>query len=163
MRKSITVDLGHIDDAIQELEELRKRMYADLQKYLEALMNQGVDIAKAKVVELGAVYTGDLAASLSGRMYAEDGKAVIFTDSDHAAFVEFGTGVMGQTNPAVDAPEGWTYDVNEHGDKGWYYWDESAGKVRWTKGMPSRPFMYETTQDLRGKADAIAKEVLANG
>ena len=33
------------------------------------------------------------------------------------------------------------------GEKGWFYFKN--GEWHWTKGMPSRPFMYNTASELR--------------
>ena len=45
--------------------------------------------------------------------------------------------------------------------EGWWYYDEKQGRKRWTKGMPSRPFMYETARDLERKVVEIAREVFS--
>ena len=92
-------------------------------------------------------------------LYKEGNKGIIFTDCAHACYVEFGTGVVGSANPHPTLP--WEYDVNGHGENGWYYYDTDSGKVRFTKGLPSRPFMYETSRELEKKAIEIAKEVFA--
>ncbi len=67
----------------------------------------------------------------------------------YAVYVEFGTGVVGSRKPHPDISiAGWKYDVNGHGELGWWY-PGKDGKYHWTKGMPSRPFMYNTAQQLR--------------
>lgn len=74
--------------------------------------------------------------------------------SDHVAFVEFGTGIVGKGNPHPKRRD-WIYDVNGHGDNGWWYPTDNPypnqptkyynGKLyAWTAGMASRPFMYKT-------------------
>lgn len=70
----------------------------------------------------------------------------------HAMYVEYGTGIVGSENPH---PHPWIYDVNNHGEKGWFYptteSDPNPNKhyyngvlYAWTKGQRSRPFMYKT-------------------
>lgn len=67
----------------------------------------------------------------------------------YAVFVEFGTGVVGGRSSHPDISiAGWKYDVNGHGELGWWY-PGKDGNYHWTKGMPSRPFMYNTAQQLR--------------
>ena len=74
--------------------------------------------------------------------------------------MEFGTGVVGQESPHPDTSiVGWKYDMNQHGDMGWYYFKD--GEWHWTKGMPSRPFLYQTGMDLRERIEEIAREVFA--
>ena len=87
----------------------------------------------------------------------------IYTDCDWAAFVEFGTGVVGKSNPHPDTGlANWKYDTNNHGEAGWWYFND--GEWHWTKGMPSRPFMYETAQELRDMSVImnIAKDVFGS-
>ena len=77
---------------------------------------------------------------------------------------EFGVddSITGLHNPHPNASvSGWKYDVNEHGESGWFYYRD--GEWHWTKGMPSRPFMYETDLELILEISKIAKEVFGNG
>lgn len=89
--------------------------------------------------------------------------------SDYAIYVEYGTGVVGERNPHPKAEDGWEYDVNEHGDKGWWYPTTDAdpnpkkriigGQLKaWTKGQRSRPFMYQTYMWGRRMATKIIKK-----
>lgn len=75
--------------------------------------------------------------------------------SNYAIFVEFGTGVVGEGSSHPKASEyGWVYDVNGHGESGWWYPTDAddpnptkkLGKEGWiafTRGQASRPFMYD--------------------
>jgi HK97 gp10 family phage protein len=147
-----------IEDAIKEVKERKRELNAKVVKLIKALMEAGVDIAKAQVRELGAVYTGELEESITGFFDPEAGIGIIRANAPYAVYVEFGTGVIGKSNPHP-APEGWKYDVNEHGDKGWWYFNERDQKWHWTKGMASRPFMYNTLQELQREAEKIARRV----
>lgn len=62
--------------------------------------------------------------------------------SNHADYVEFGTGIRGSESPHPK-PDGWEYDVNGYGWTGWFYYDNQH-KLRWTAGSPSKPFMYKS-------------------
>lgn len=79
----------------------------------------------------------------------------IRVNKEYAMFVEYGTGIVGVGNPHPKPEAGWLYDMNNHGEKGWYYPTTSDdpnphkhmydGQLYgWTKGQASRPFMYET-------------------
>lgn len=87
---------------------------------------------------------------------SEDGIS-ISVNNDYAVFVEYGTGIVGDSFQHPKANEyGWIYDINSHGESGWYYpttesdpnpykWvSPQGGLYAWTRGMPSRPFMYQT-------------------
>lgn len=155
----ITVSLGNIDRAIKQIEEYEKKLQQNIKDFLPKLLESGVDIARAKIVELGAIDSGELQNSLAFTLYKEGNKGILFTDCQHACYVEFGTGIKGSISPHPTLP--WEYDVNGHGEDGWYYYDAEQGRIRFTKGMPSRPFMYETAKELEKKAVEIAKEVFS--
>lgn len=158
MRK-IVVNLGNVSVAIEELEKYQKRVESNIKEFLTRLLETGVEISKAKIMELGAIDNGELYNSLSYMLYKEGNKGIIFTDCSHACFVEFGTGIKGANSPHPTMP--WAYDTNGHGEDGWYYYDTEQGRIRFTKGMPSRPFMYETTKELEQRAVEIAREVFS--
>ena len=153
----IHFSLGNVESAIEELEKYEKKVKENIKELLSKLLDYGVEIAKYKIVELNAVEYGDLLKSLDKMVYKEGQHGVIFTDSPYACYVEFGTGVKGANKPHPTQP--WAYDINGHGDDGWWYWDEDFGRARFTKGMPSRPFMYQTAQELEKFAVDIAREV----
>lgn len=144
------------------LKEVNKRIKSDgKSRFVEGLMDKGVEFAKAQVRELGAYYTGELEASITGYYSPILGTAVIKVNSPYAKFVEFGTGVVGKGSPHP-FPEGWKYDINEHGEAGWWYFNDRDDKWHWTKGMASRPFMYNTYMELQRLAGNRAK-VVFNG
>jgi len=72
-------------------------------------------------------------------------------------FYEYGTGVRGQGSPHPKDP--WDYDIHNHGEAGWnyvvtkgyhmdvadYVFNGKNGEIlAHTKGMPSKPFIYDT-------------------
>lgn len=115
-------------------------------------------------MQFPAVYTGELLNSIQsepGAMISNGSQWIIYTGCEWAPFVEFGTGIIGSGNPHPDPGlANWKYDVNGHGEAGWHYYKD--GGWHWTKGMPSRPFMYETGRDLRKIVPKIAKEVFGS-
>jgi len=146
-----------ITKAIQEVQECKANLEGQLKTYLSLLVAEGVEIAQMQVVSIPAFDKGELMESLSGLMYTDGKKGIIFTDCKHAAFVEFGTGVVGKENPHPTIPR--PYDTKGHGEAGWWYFDEDEHRLRWTKGMPSRPFMHNTAVVLEKRAMQIAREV----
>jgi hypothetical protein len=154
----VQCSVSNINVAIKAVEDYKKNLIQKTKDLLSSLKDEGVNIATAQIINLGAVESGELLDSLKGSLYAEDNRAVIFVDCGHAAYVEFGTGIVGASNPHPAMP--WSYDVNNHGEQGWIYYDENG--QRWTKGMPSRPFMFNTSMELRQQAVEIAREVFRN-
>lgn len=134
------------------------------------LADKGVEIAKVNVARLDAIFTGELINSIHAEMGSSISGTAIFyivADSEHAAYVEFGTGQMGAEGsypypfpPGVD----WQYNTGKKiipfgkGQYGWFY-PGNDGKWYFTQGMPSRPFMYETTMELMKLVVSTAKEV----
>lgn len=61
-----------------------------------------------------------------------------------AEAVEYGIGIVGKNNRAYGASENfYEYDVNNHGNYGWVYKDDS-GNTHWTKGYEGRNVYYYT-------------------
>lgn len=136
------------------------------------LAEKGVEIAKSNITTLDAIFTGELLSS----MRAENGGGAkgtaifyVVADSRHAAYVEFGTGQLGlEGGYPYPFPEGvdWQYNTGKTifeistGQYGWFYQD-SNGNWYFTQGMPSRPFMYETSLELMQLVVKTAKEVFA--
>lgn len=160
MAKKIRFSLSEkdINRAIREVEQYKAELEVKISRLIEALTDYGVEIAKVQVRQLGAWYTGELEANITGYFDPDLGIGVIKADCPYAVYVEFGTGIVGQGNPHP-APEGWKYDINEHGEKGWVYYNERDGKWHWTKGMASRPFMYNTAKELERIAGDRARVV----
>lgn len=157
----IKVTLGNIDKAIEELERYEKQVQKNIEDFLKKLLEEGVDIAKAQIIQLDAVETGEVRDSLKYTLYKEGRNGIIFTDSRHACRVEFGDGIRGAEAPHPNIPVPWAYDSNGHGEDGWYYFDKNQGRIRYTQGMPSRPFMYNTAKELEEKVVDIAREVFS--
>ena len=161
MSKSVikfSLDEKDIDRAIKEVKQFEKEFFKKCNLLVEELTNYGVEVAKLEVVKLDAIYTGELWNSIEGYYSPTYNVGIIKAGAYYAAYVEFGTGVVGKASPHPN-PEDWSYDVNEHGDAGWVYYDDYTGKFRWTKGFKSRPFMYNTARQLERDCKKIAEEV----
>ena len=134
------------------------------------LAEKGVDIAQVNVSRLDAIFTGELINSIHTKYGGSAKGTAIFyvvADSHHAAFVEFGSGQLGMEGSyPYPFPEGvdWEYNTGKtifeisHGQYGWFYPGDD-GKWYFTQGMPSRPFMYETSLELMNLVVKTAREV----
>jgi hypothetical protein len=160
MAKKIRFSLSEkdINRAIREVEQYKAELNVKISRLIEALTDYGVEIAKVQVRSLGAWYTGELESSIEGYFSPSVGVGIIKAGAPYAVYVEFGTGVVGASAPHP-APTEWAYDVNGHGDAGWWYYNPNDGRVHWTKGMESRPFMYNTVRELEQICVSVAKEV----
>lgn len=162
-KKVFKADLSvlSIRDLQKQLQDYQKDLTNKCEEFVRRLAERGVEIAKIKITEYDAIYTGELLASINseqGAVIQDGAKWIIYINCPWAKFVEFGTGIVGKNSPHPDTSiVGWKYDVNEHGEKGWFYFRD--GEWHWTKGLPSRPFMYETALQLTQEVVKTAKEV----
>lgn len=148
-------DIGRV---IKDIEKYKRELTEKVNLLIEKLTDYGVQVAKAQVRELGAWYTGELESSIEGYFSPSVGVGIIKAGAPYAIYVEFGTGIVGKSQPHP-SPDDWRYDINNHGDSGWWYFNDNTGRMQWTKGMPSRPFMYNTARELENACERIAREV----
>lgn len=172
MRNTIklTLSTNSIQQAITELQAYKLNVIAKKNEVARRLAERGVEVAKAQVYDLDAVFTTELFHSIhSGSQGVQNGNAifVVKADSEHAIFVELGTGYEGQNEPyPFDFPENmnWEYGSGKtirhlkDGTYGWFF-PMPDGTYRFTRGMPSRPFMHNTFTELFRIAREVVKEV----
>lgn len=154
-----------IEQLKKELQDYEKGLQSKLVLVCQKLSELGVDVAKASVVNLDAVFTGELYKSIYAEQQSVSEDTVIFAviaDSDHAIYVEMGTGMIGAENPypgklpSVYA-QGKTIRQLADGRYGWFY--QRDGEWYFTEGMPSRPFMWFASTEMQSKALKIVREV----
>ena len=163
MQDKITInpfDPDSIDEAIKKLEKRKERIHKCAEKLIQRLTDLGVE----KAQELVPVDTGTARSSIIGYLDEAEGVGII-SAGGYCKYIEFGTGVKGRdsSHPSEEykAIMNWAYNsgatifTTKDGREGWYY-PADDGTWRFTEGMPSRPFMYETAQYLRKEAQKIA-------
>lgn len=172
MKKVIKVKLDpeSIANAVAEVQAYKEDLERRVRMLLKRLTDQGVQIAKAKVVEHGIIHDAELTNSIHGFISVALGAGFIRVDDEHAAFFEFGTGPVGASDEhPLSGEAGWNYSEDGWftradgkpmyslygwkplvGDKGYYYF---------TEGQKSKPFMYETAMELRNVFPAMVREV----
>ena len=153
-----SLDRKDIDRAIRELKQFKKDFLKKCNQLVQELTDYGVDVAKVEVTQLDAVYSGELRDSIEGYFSPTTGVGIIRAGALYAVYVEFGTGVVGNQSPHPN-PNGYQYDIHNHGEDGWVYYNDDIGEFRWTKGFKSRPFMYNTARQLEKDCEKIAQEV----
>lgn len=166
-----TLSVSSIRQLQKDLEKYRDSLTFKCRELAEKLAERGVEIARVQIADLDAIFTGELIQSLHTE-YKDSSKFgaafAVVTDSDHAAFVEFGTGSRGEDKPyPYPLPEGvsWDYNVGktirQNAVTGAYYWFYPGNDGLWhyTEGIPSRPFMYLTSLELQKEIVKTAQEV----
>lgn len=173
MKTVIKIDLnksGSLENGIKELNAYKKRIQEKTSLLVQKLTDYGAEIARIKIVNMGAFYSGELLSGVSGYYSPTLNAGFVKVASDHVAFVEFGTGVVGQNNSHKNgeylSKAAWSYAsgakifTTQGGRVGWIYPTDDGG-FRFTEGMASRPFMYETALELEHSFVKIAKEVFS--
>lgn len=164
----VKLDPISIKDAIKELKKYKKNLEKKTRVLVQKLTDLGAEVVRVKIVSMGAYYSGELLSGVDGYYSPTLNAGFVKVTNDHVAFVEFGTGVVGQQNPHKNgeylAKAAWGYATGpkifttKDGRVGWIYPTDDGG-YRFTEGMKSRPFMYETALELQRKFPQIAKEV----
>ena len=173
MKKTIRINLnkkGGLERGIEELKAYKKRVQDNTSLLVQRLTDYGAEVARVKIVSMGAYYSGELYSSVSGYYSPTLNAGFVKVTNDYAAFVEFGTGVVGQNSPHQNgeylSKAAWSYAsgskifTTKDGCVGWIY-PTDDGEFRFTEGMVSRPFMYETALELQLKFQRITKEVFS--
>ena len=115
---------------MKEVKAYQRKVEQAPQKLIEYLTAQGVEIAKMNVSDMNAYDSGELYNSIHAEQ--KSGVGYVIADAAHAAFVCFGTGIVGKNNQHPNiAIAGWKYDVNDHGELGWWY----IGRDGWHTGQ----------------------------
>ena len=167
---NLRLSANGLRQAINEIKQYRSDVERKAAELVRTLTSEGENHVAAYIAT-NISATGELLRSVNSEL-VNDRLGIVRVESQYAVFVEFGTGVVGSASPHPDvAILGWHYDVNGHGALGWWYPSEAtdlnptkhqnqSGKwFAWTKGMPSRPFMYEAAQRLKGEVVPIARRV----
>ena len=173
MKTKIKIDLnekGSLENGIKELQTYKKRVQEKTRLLVERLTDYGADVVQVKIQNMGAYYSGELLSGVDGYYSPTLNVGFVRVTSDHVAFVEFGTGVVGQNNPHRNgeylSKAAWQYATGpkifttQDGRVGWIYPTDDGG-FRFTEGMESRPFMYETALELHNDLQKIAQEVFS--
>jgi hypothetical protein len=144
--------------------------YQDLRRLSRELSKEKVNVIRSEAAEVilealetvrahfaeeihaSTTGTGNLAESLTYHFNWQYASGYLYFDEEkapYAQFVEYGTGVVGQSEPGYPLPAGWVHDSNEHGEDGWVYLD-AKNKLKHTKGQPGRSYIYYASVMLEG-------------
>ena len=167
------LSVSSIRNLQRDLEKYRDSLEYKARLLAETLAERGVEIARVRIADLDAIFTGELIQSIHSEYRGSKKGGAVFAvvaDSKHAIYVEMGTGLIGARHPYPgDLPV--VYAQGKHfvalekplgkfpaGTYGWFYPGDD-GKIYFTEGMPSRPFMYETAIELQKIVEEEAKKI----
>lgn len=122
-----------LDNLLKKLNKLGGNVEETLYK---SMQRQG-ELVKGDAKDLCPVDTGDLRQSIKSetKNYKNKITTKVYTNSDHAAYVEFGTGKVGERTNKNNK-----VNVSYKQDK-WLANIPDVG-VRWVEGQPAQPYLY---------------------
>jgi len=148
---TVEIDLDHIEKGLEGIKKYSKMVEQAMD---DALIELYVKTDDKLIDEISSYGLSESRLGKTKYIDIEEDYFEIGLNSDYAEFVEYGTGIEGFKEQHPD-PYSWSefygYDVHDHGEKGWKYPKED-GTYGWTRGMPSRPMVYNTKQYLQGQA-----------
>lgn len=142
-------------------------------------VGQGVKIAQAGAVLLCPVGDGELRQSIKTRVEIEDKRVIgiVYTNKKYAAYVELGTGPIGEANHAGISPEvhpaysqspWWIHESQVDAETAekyhWFAIDTPEGRFYQCSGQAAQPFLYPGLRDneeiiCRKINDVLAAEI----
>ena len=142
--------MASLDEWIKDL-DLRKKQYPKIGlRIANRLADEMIKNVYPDTVKVPAKLEGNIATVGIKNM------------QEKWTYHEYGTGIVGSQNPHVAealSSIGWKYDVNQHGEKGWFY-PKGDGTYGWTKGLPASKKFWQALQRAEEAFPEIAREEL---
>ena len=161
MKMSVGLNSRDLRKAAEEVSRRENSFTTKCDELVRRLANVGVSAA----VETVRKRSGNLASSITTEKRGE-ANYVVIAQGRYVAFVEFGTGVVGEGTYPGELSDSWGYDERRtpeahdpNDPTKWYYYDEYLGHVSSTRGQTANAFMTTADHRMRDQVLAIAKEV----
>lgn len=174
MKVKFGFDSKSIENAINQVTQYRENYYKAVKDFLEEIYLKIKTIANRRVEmsDIGDSVKNEIITGWHKDISVETGRLKIFNKAEHAAFVEFGVGVVGGESAHTNADSaGWQYNVGSQInpiDDTWIFSVSSeadidiqqayivqrtekdgGGMTVKTKGQPALMFAYNALQDLK--------------
>lgn len=171
-----------MSETIKGLDKLLQK-YGSLEAAAEhgvkKAIGQGTKIAQAGAVLMCPVSDGGLRQSIKTRVTEEEDWVIgtVYTNKKHAAYVELGTGPIGEANHSGISPEvnpaytqspWWIHESQVDAETAekyhWFHIDTQEGRFYQCSGQPAQPFLYPGLKDneeiiCRKVNDVLAAEI----
>lgn len=165
---NVKVDTTEIEQLISEIKGFDP---LDDEMVIDAICKRGVEILMtiAYRTEYKFSFGEDIVKSFKYEVL-NNRTGYLINDNPHMAFVEFGTGVVGQGTSQADTNAlGWVYNTKENG---WWYpvaskppegqpsWFNNGKWYAWTRGQEAKNIFYNATLQLKSEIPSIIARVL---
>ncbi len=149
--------------SIQGFDKLVAKLSAlggNVEKAVKIGVHQGVKLVQGEAKGLAPVNDGQLRNSIFAEVEAKDGRIEgrVFTNVEHAAYVEFGTGPIGMSSDKKGIPakvlnrlhykqNGWwihesQIDAKDAEKYHFFRMETDNGVYYYTEGQPAQPYLY---------------------
>ena len=162
MRIEAFLSENSIGAAAEQLERYVESLESKVDELCARLAEEAAEAARANV----PVDTGWLLSGISAEKKGE-GRYEVVSEGEYAAFVEFGTGVVGSGTYPGELPAGYGYDERRTPEahdpmdpEAWFYYDRYGARRR-TKGHAAQPYMLDAAESARASLMETAREVFA--
>lgn len=141
--------------AVNGVESLMRKFneLGTMEPVVKKAVRKQAEIVRGVAVRLCPVGTGAIPGESPGELRGsihtkveQDGDATIgsvYTNKDYAAYVEFGTGPVGEANHAGISPN----IPVAYRQEGWVFMDADGG-IHGTRGQQAQPFMYPALKSM---------------
>lgn len=134
-------DIKGLESFYRKLNNLEAGPFKEMAKQVKKEGKKVQGFAKL----LCPVDTGELRNSIREVSEMDDTSvtSTVYTSKKYAAYVELGTGPVGQNNHEGISPE----ITPTYSQKGWSYYDKEKDEFIHTRGQPAQPYMYPALKD----------------
>lgn len=160
MRIPLELSVDSVAAAEKQVEAYGKSLEEKCDELARRLVELGVEVAKITVRK----DTGDLESAIGFEKVGE-GEYLVIVENDHAIFVEFGTGVVGQGTYPGKLIDGYGYDerrtpaAHDPIDPTKWYYRDREGRIRSTRGQTANAYMATSAEQMRQAVLKTAREV----
>lgn len=139
-----SINVSGFDSILKKLDSLG----VNLEDVTVNSVKKETKMVKGDAQDLVSVDIGDLKKSITDKVEVTDEgvTGTVSTNSDHAAYVEFGTGKTGETTPVEDKYPG---ALSYKQDK-WLVNIPDVGP-RWIEGQMAQPYLYPALKNNKDK------------
>ena len=137
-------------------DRLKKKLSNLAKIKVEKALSKACLLVEGQAKLLCPVDTGALRESIHTKV-ENDGKEMrgtVYTQTEYAPFVEFGTGAKGQGT--------YPYKIDglnlQYRQDGWAFVDPETGDTIWTHGQKAQPFMYPALEMNKSRVETILQE-----
>lgn len=137
----VKVNLNKLDEIIKKIPQFHRAVIENAENNTKENILSSIP---------PAFDTGELYSSIHSE--TDDYEGRVYSDCEHAIYVEFGAGIVGQASPH---PSG----NGVYRNSSWTYYDENIERFIKTKGFISRPFMFNAVTTTKNQLKDIAGEI----